>query len=157
MQKMQANKSDRLIDVNAVWALIIMSRQHWTQPCVGIDLCHVSIDLIAKKTLKRPYHYPTKLDIYKFWLYRDIVVYVTNLKFIQSLGFWWLKFIYCATLLPNCVNIYSDACSLIALTYHRLVQKQCMMTLLDSLISNEMLTQLVSNIFEIYEAYHGDQ
>ena len=76
----------------------------------------------------------------------SIVIYVKNLNSIPSLRFWWLKFLSCATLLPNRVNIHSDACSQIASTYHRLVQKQCMLTRLRSLISIEMLTWLGSNI-----------
>ena len=76
----------------------------------------------------------------------SIVVYVKNLKTIPSLRFLWLKFISCANLLPNRVNIHSDASSQITSTYHRLVQKQCMLTRLRTLISVGMLTRLGSDI-----------
>ena len=75
-----------------------------------------------------------------------IVVNVKNLKIIPSFSFCWFKFISCATLLPNRVNIHSDASSQITSTYHRLVRKQCMLARLKSLISAEMLTRLGSNI-----------
>ena len=76
----------------------------------------------------------------------SIVVNVKNLKTIPSLNFWWSKSICCAPLLPNRVNIHLIECSLIVSTYHRLLQKQCMLTWLKSLIFVEMLTWLGSNI-----------
>ena len=39
------------------------------------------------------------------------MVHVKNLTTILSLSICWVKFISCATLIPNCVNIYSNACS----------------------------------------------